>query len=103
MAHYKYPNLWRDPFHSLGSIKILINCLFEEEDENFLTRYATKLTFELLDELPLHNYARFCTRFYIVNISDFQRLIKKAELDILQNRLVEFILDHSTNIREFSA
>src|SRR5215213_6539534 len=57
------PILWRNPFYSKNSIKIIINCLLEE-DKDFLTRNSIELTFELLDKSPLYNYARFCTRLY---------------------------------------
>ena len=57
--HYiNIPILWENPFYSKGSIKIIINCLLEE-DKDFLA--GTKLDFKLLEKPPLYNYARFCT------------------------------------------
>src|SRR6185369_5292605 len=60
------PILWKDPFYSEDSIKIIINCLLEE-DKDFLTRNSIELTFELLDKPPLHNYIRFCTKLSFTN------------------------------------
>ena len=77
------PTLWRNPFYSLDSIKILINCLLEE-DKDFLTRNHIKLTFELLEKLPLYNYARFSTRLYFIKYFDFGCLIKIGELNPVQ-------------------
>ena len=65
------PTLWRNPFYSLDSIKILINCLLEE-DKDSLT--GVELKFELLKKPPLYNYARFCT--IIESQHDFRHLIK---------------------------
>src|SRR5215213_10306676 len=86
------PTLWKNPFVCEDSIKILINCMLEE-DKDFLTRNCIELTFELLEKPPLYNYARFCTIFF--NCHDFQCLIKNKELN-LQKKLGNFILDHST-------
>src|SRR5206468_3132980 len=66
--------LWKCPFYCKDSIKIIINCLLEE-DKNFLTRNRIDLTFEQLDKSPLYNYARFCTRFYF-SCYHFQSLAK---------------------------
>ena len=68
------PILWRNPFYSKNSIKIIINCLLEE-DKDFLTRNSIELTFKLLDKSPLYNYARFCTRlnfkvFKLLNVGN---------------------------------
>jgi len=93
------PTLWRNSYYSDNSIKILINCILEE-DKDSLTRI--KLDFELLEKQLLYNYARFCT--IIKNYCIFECLIKISgsnPLQILQNKLVNFILDHSTGIREF--
>ena len=58
------PTLWEDPFVCDDSIKILINCLLEE-DKDFLTRNCIELTFEPLDKPPpLYNYAIFSTRLF---------------------------------------
>src|SRR6185369_14801590 len=55
------PILWRNPFYSLNSIKILINCLLEEDKYSLTGIESNLLTFKLLEKPPLYNYARFCT------------------------------------------
>src|SRR5688572_9073120 len=92
------PTLWRNPFYSPNSIKILINCLLEE-DKDSLT--GVELNFELLEKAPLYNYARFC--IIIEKQHNFIYLIKTSvsnPLQILINKLVNFILDHSAGIRK---
>src|SRR5690348_1596759 len=53
--------LWKDPFISENSTKILINCLLTE-DKNFLKKNDIKITFKLLKKVPLlYNYSKFAT------------------------------------------
>ena len=87
------PTLWRNPLYSLNSIKILINCLLKE-DKDSLT--SIELTFKLLKKPPSYNYARFCTIIYISY--GLRNLIKIP----LQNKLINFILEHSVGIRMLS-
>ena len=55
------PILWRNPFYSENSIKILINCILVE-DKDFLRDNNIQLkNFELLEKSPLYNYAKFAT------------------------------------------
>src|SRR6185369_2926995 len=91
------PTLWRNPFYSLNSIKVLINCLLEE-DKDSLT--GIELTFKLLEKPPLYNYARFCTILF--NYCGFHHLVKTSVLNPLQNKLRNFILDHSMGIKKLS-
>src|SRR5688572_8781922 len=71
------PILWRYPFYSVDSIKIIVNCLLEE-DKDFLTRNGIELFFELLEKPPLYNYAKFCTELHLLSRIIFDRLVKKA-------------------------
>src|SRR5688572_2754831 len=100
MAKYQNSTLWRNPFYSPNSIKILINCLLEE-DKDSLT--GIELNFELLEKAPLYNYARFCTIIEIQHNHRFIYLIKNSvsnPLQILINKLGSFILDYSAGIRK---
>src|SRR2546421_9475067 len=57
---FSIPLLWRNPFSSIGSIRVMINCLLTV-DKDFLEKNNIKLSFELLDKPPMYNYAEFTT------------------------------------------
>src|SRR5215213_2899780 len=96
------PTLWRNPFISKNSVKILINCLLVE-DKNFLVENDIVLKdFELLEKPPLYNYAKFTTE---LDFYDFNECLQYLGVSVspkylqLKTKLEEFILDHS-NIRK---
>src|SRR5688572_3970878 len=91
------PFLWKNPFHSYGSMEILINCLLAE-DKKFLAEHNIKLKFKLLKKTPLHNYAKFTTELCF----GFRHpKYKKLMASCLGKRLIEFILDHAASIKKF--
>src|SRR6185369_4162402 len=88
------PILWRDPFYSAGSIRVLINCLLVT-DKDFLTRNNIKLSFELLDRLPLYNYAKFTTTLRLLyyinkNLKIMVDSYKYDKIDHFRKDLVDF-------------
>src|SRR5689334_16679201 len=72
--------LWRNPFVCTGSIKILINCLLAK-DKDFLVRNDIRLSFELLDRLPLYNYAKFAKILFISIGDNLKRMVDGHETD----------------------
>ncbi len=96
------PTLWRDPFVSESSTKIIISCLLVE-DKDFLVENEISLAFKSSEvQQPLHNYARFATKLNLRrNLKVLTNLITNKEpykIGVLNEKLTNFILDHSTNI-----
>nr|CAG8453109.1 11667_t:CDS:2 [Entrophospora candida] len=93
--------LWREPFESKGSIKILINCLIlYSELDTLLREDDVQLDLELLgadQTKPLYNYAVFAKRLAIFE-GHFQGLVNE-NTNLLIKNLVNLILK-SAKIQE---
>src|SRR5436305_4048075 len=65
--HSTAPILWKDPFHSINSVKTIIKCL----SKDFFKKNNIKLSFELLDDDKplLCNYSKFANELRIEDTS----------------------------------
>src|SRR5437660_12545042 len=71
LHYYNIQKLWRDPFYSTDSTKIIINFLLIK-DPNFFVNNNIKLKpkeFERLKKSLLHNYIKFTTKIDYRRIS----------------------------------
>jgi hypothetical protein len=94
-------NLWKNPFYSEGSTKILIKCLFVE-DKDYYSTTKIKLNFKLLEKSPLYNYAKFMTEldFVIMGANLSGLLYDRNEFHWLEKKLTKFVLDYSIAIKK---
>ena len=63
------PVLWRYPFYSQSSIKILINCILIQNEDILKDNNIQLKEFKLLKKQPLYNYAKFATELKFRNIN----------------------------------
>ena len=61
--------------------------------KNFLTKKYIRLKFELLEKLPLHNYAKFTAEI------DFWKIDEILESVMLTGKLIELVLQLSKNLK----
>lgn len=95
------PKLWRNPFHSERSIRMIISCLLVE-DKEFLVKNKPELKFlNLPKEPPLYNYAEFATKLDYNRISTFEKYLRRENNFDLLKMIMKFILKYS-KIREFT-
>ncbi|CAJ0759157.1 17551_t:CDS:2, partial [Entrophospora sp. SA101] len=109
-SNYCVKFLWRKPFESKGSVKILINCLKHYSKRRTLLRKDdVQLNFELLEAdltKPLYNYAAFAKRLAIfegyselVKGENISKDLKRLHANLLIKNLVNLILK-SAKIKE---
>ncbi|CAJ0838860.1 14480_t:CDS:2 [Entrophospora sp. SA101] len=102
--------LWREPFESKGSVKILINCLKHYSEPGTLLREDdVQLDFELLGAgqiRPLYNYAAFARRLAIfegyselVKGENISKDLQRLHANLLIKNLVNLMLK-SAKIQE---
>src|SRR6266511_1465722 len=90
------PILWRDPFYSVDSVKILVNCLLVI-DKNFLLRNNINLSFKLLNKPPLYNYVKFIKNLCLGSLLSYERMIDSyvpGKINSFKKALVNFTLDY---------
>ncbi|CAJ0641562.1 11183_t:CDS:2 [Entrophospora sp. SA101] len=95
------PFIWEDPFYSVKSTRILINCL-SKESKKLLEAKNIDFTFNLLEKPTLHNYAMFAKTLFIYSFNGFNELIKGCsndhklkKLKLLIIELLKLIIKHS--------
>src|SRR5437016_14526488 len=74
-------------------------------DKDFLKRHDIRLSFKLLNKLPLYNYARFIKKLCLGSLFSFEKMIDgrvSDKVNCFKKALIDFTLDYSSTIKELT-